>query len=81
MFEQFKHTLWELLPVDEEACVALLHPWGLAAKVVLVEGELSVREALTYARVLMELGREEEAYGVFEAVVSTLMQAPVARAA
>jgi len=81
MFEQFKQTLWELLPVDEEACVALLTPWGLSAKVVLVEGELSVREALTYARVLVEIGRDEEAYGVFDAVLSSLMQVPVAQAA
>lgn len=81
MFEQFKQTLWELLPVDEQACVALLQPWGLQAKVNLIEGELSVREALTYARVLHELGREEDAYSVFLAVLESMMVTPTAAAA
>ena len=81
MFEQFKQTLWELLSVDELACGVLLQPWGLTAKVQLIEGELSVREALTYARVLRELGREEDAYAVFQAVLESLMIPTTAAAA
>jgi hypothetical protein len=69
------------LPVDEDACVALLQPWGLAAHVSLVEGDVSVREALTYARVLLEIGRDEEAWEVFEAVLAALMHVPTAAAA
>ena len=81
MFEQFKQTLWELVPVDEDVCVALLQPWGLAVRVPLVEGELSVREAIRYVRVLLEIGRDDQAWEVFEAVLATLRHVPTAAAA
>ena len=76
MYDDFKQAMWETLHTDDDACASLLAPWGLGARVGLVEGDLSVREALTYARVLTELGRDVEAREVFEAVVAAVLHLP-----
>ena len=65
-------VLWELL-VDsqEEACFELIchtRPAARSSAVDLIEGRLFGEEAVSYARVLLELGREFCAEEVLRAV-------------
>jgi hypothetical protein len=76
VFDDFKQAMWELLHSDDEACAALLAPWGLDATVSLVEGDVSVIEALGYARVLAEMGLDDQAHEIFECVVASVLRAP-----
>lgn len=63
-------TVWDVLQADELACAALLRQaGGRLGAVELIEGETSSEEALAYARALLELGRADEAWEVFGAVV------------
>ena len=55
-------VLWELLlDCREELCYQLIcqtRPHSSRAEVVLVEGNVTTEEAVNYARVLIELGRD-----------------------
>lgn len=64
-------TLWDMMQVDEEACLNLIHAVaGSAPRMIrLVEGELSALDALAYARTLVDLGRLQEAQEVFSQVL------------
>jgi len=76
-FREFFEVVSELVlggtEADEEALVAVLSPLGAGeATVQLVEGDLSVRDALSYARGLSELGLAAQADEVVGAVIEAL---------
>ena len=62
---------------DEDACLAVIHCVGSrgTATVHLIEGDLTPREALSYARVMMELGNDGLAQEVVQAVVQAQLAA------
>lgn len=69
-FQGWFRTLFELLDVGEELCLHLIRTYGgRGGTVELVEGEATSLDALTYARVLLELGRPVEAEEVLRAVL------------
>ena len=58
---------WDVLASDDLACFGLLEGLGGSDRVVpLIVEDLSVREALAYARTLIELGLDLQAREVFE---------------
>ena len=69
----WQSALYELLiDEDERAALSVLatsHPRAHQAVVCLIEADLSVEEAMAYARVLSEMGREIEAVDVFGAIM------------
>ena len=70
----FFQTVWDVLQVDEEACLNVICStggWAREAMVSLVEGDLSTTDALAYARTLCDLGRLAEAREVLWAVLRT----------
>ncbi len=64
-------TLWDVLQVDEEACLTLIEAVAGSREIVvsLVGGELNALDALSYARTLVDLGRLQEAEEVFRLVL------------
>lgn len=76
MFHDFRQTAWDVMCIDDAACVRLLEPFGTAGVVALVEGELSVAEAVAYAHTLLELGLEAQAEELFDAVLAEVLRLP-----
>ena len=69
-FEAWLDTVVERLWDDEEAALAWIRVLGRGPGTVrLVEGELDTLEALAYARMLLEMGRSDEAVEVLAAVI------------
>lgn len=67
----------EVLEVGEEMCLGLIRASGGRGGVVeLVEGTISSLDALAYARVLIELGRQLEAEEVVRAVIGAELDIP-----
>ncbi|MEN0060883.1 MAG: hypothetical protein AAGA48_01975 [Myxococcota bacterium] len=64
-------TLWDVMQVDEEACLNLIRSVAPSRDLVvnLIEGDLSALEALAYARTLVDLGRLQEAQEIFQLVL------------
>lgn len=74
MYTDFADTLWQLLCTDEEAAARVLQPLGAERAVVeLIEADLTVDEALAYARGLHELGMDAQAHELLEAILQSLL--------
>jgi hypothetical protein len=80
MFDDFRQAVWELLSSDDGACAGLLAPWDHGAAVSLVEGDLSVPDALAYARGLADMGRDDQARELFDAVLRAVLRMPAQEA-
>jgi hypothetical protein len=77
MYTDFADSLWALLCTDDEAAARLLEPLGASEVVVpLVEGDLSVADAMAYARGLHELGLDAQARELLEAVLTAMAGCP-----
>jgi hypothetical protein len=63
-FTSWFHTLFEVLTTDDDgACTSLLAASGgaIGATVSLFEADVTVEEALSYARIMLDLGQEARA--------------------
>lgn len=62
-FAGWFQAFFEMLMVDDMAAATLLAAMGgsLAARVALIECDITVEEALSYARVLLDLGEDGQA--------------------
>jgi len=74
-FQLWFQTLWDVMQVDEEACLDLIRAVvGSRDMVVsLIGADLSALDALAYARTLIDLGRLQEAEEVFQLVVQVAL--------
>ena len=79
-YNQFFQCVMELLYDDEDACLALIQSYGLAANAVvhLPEGDVSTLDALCYARVLCELGQANVAECLVHEVIALELSAEAA---
>ncbi|MEZ4318981.1 MAG: hypothetical protein R3F61_15815 [Myxococcota bacterium] len=76
-FESYYYAVVEILrSVDEGAALALLGMSGEAELVTLLEGQTTVMEALSYARVMFEIGMDEVAHDVLREIMSAGMRVP-----
>ena len=75
MTYDLRQTAWDVLRVDDEACVTLFEPFGTDGQVQLIEGALSVPEAIAYVHLLMEMGLEAQAEEVFDALLAVVLGA------
>lgn len=68
-------TLWDVMQVDEEACLALIRTVAGSKEMVvhLIGADLSALDALLYARTLIDLGRLQEAEEVFRLVLQVAL--------
>lgn len=82
-FDVWFQTLWEVLQVDEDACISLIRRAGghlQQAMVNLVEGDVSALDAVNYARTLAELGLTAEGREVLWQALSAAYSAYQVRA-
>lgn len=82
-FDAFYTAVVEILRAeDERAALALLGLSAEARTITLLEGETTAAEALSYARVMFEIGMSEVAHDVVRAVIqaATLPAAPASLA-
>ncbi|MCB9676164.1 MAG: hypothetical protein H6737_13670 [Alphaproteobacteria bacterium] len=76
-FESYYFCVVEILKeVDEHAALALLGMSGEAELVTLLEGQTTAAEALSYARMMFEIGMDEVAHDVVREVMSASISVP-----
>lgn len=74
MYNDFADTIWRLVCFDDEEAFAMLARLRLTSGTVrLVEGDLSVDEALAYVRGLHEMGLDLEARELLDETVRTVL--------
>lgn len=62
---------------DEDAALSLLGIRAEASLITLLEGETTASEALSYAKMMFEIGMDEVAHDVVRSVMGAAHQAPV----
>lgn len=74
MYNDFAETVWRLVCFDDQEAVAMLARLHLSSGTVrLIEGDLTVEEALAYVRGLHEMGLEVEARELLDATLRVVL--------